>query len=410
MKSKKFGFLKHYRKIKIEGFNLNALLNKCIEEGIVLKNLRWNSKLESTAEVKAEDYGRLGKAAGYSYKMSVEKEGGMIPFFGKIKANIVTVTGAFLLGAFIFYQGMFVAEVRVSGYESISEESIRSTLENAGLYEGVKKPDNYNDAKAALYREHDKITWVSIYEDGRLIKVQISEASDAEDAVPADDTPVNIVAEKSGIIESVQPLQGNADVQKGDYVSEGDVLINGAFEYQSSDYSRGDEVFTMYSHAKGSVYARVPKQLTYYFEKNERKKEPTGRWMAGLYLKVGNMSFDTVSAFCRYEASVRNEKTLVDLVKPVPLTVELVKIDEVKVTEKRTDSRTLNEVTEAALRQYKKENLGEGKSLVNNEIEYSDTANMIKANVFIETIEEIGIEKVIKVKKTDKNNEEKADE
>ena len=56
MKSKKFGFLKHYKKIKIEGLNLNNIINKCIKNRIDLRNLRCNDNLESTVEIKNEDY------------------------------------------------------------------------------------------------------------------------------------------------------------------------------------------------------------------------------------------------------------------------------------------------------------------------------------------------------------------
>ncbi len=410
MKSKRFGFLRHYRKIRIEGFNLSALVNKCIKDGIILKNLQWNNQLESTAEIKEEDYSRFRKAAGHSYRMTVEKEGGAVPFLRNMKTNIVTIAGAFLLGAFIYYQSLFIAEIRISGYMSISEESIRTTLAEAGLYEGARKTDNYNDAKAALYRGHDKITWVSIHEDGRLINVQISEASDEEEAQPPDDVAVNIIAEKSGIIESILPLQGNALVQNGDYVNRGDILISGAFEYQSSNYSRGDEVFTMYSHADGSVYAKVPQQITYYFEKNERIKEPTGKSAVGISVRLGDISFDTTRALCKYDAAVRSEKVIVDTARPLPLTVKLVKVEEVRIKECKADIKKLNKVTEAALRQYEKDNLGEGESIASRKIEYSDTANTVKASVFLEVIEEIGTEKVIKVEKSEKNNEEKADE
>ena len=50
--------------------------------------------------------------------------------------------------------------------------------------------------------------------------------------------PCNIVAAKAGIIENITPLTGNAQVEKGDYVNEGDILISGKFEYKTSNYSR----------------------------------------------------------------------------------------------------------------------------------------------------------------------------
>ena len=64
MKLRKFGFLHHYRKIRIEGINLSSIVNKCIKNGIVLRNLKWNDPLESTVEIQNDDFAQLKKTAG----------------------------------------------------------------------------------------------------------------------------------------------------------------------------------------------------------------------------------------------------------------------------------------------------------------------------------------------------------
>lgn len=402
---KRFGFLRHHRKIKIEGTNLNGIVNKCIKNQVTLKDLRWNNPLESTVRVKGDDYGRLKKMAGHSYRMTVLDEGGAVPFLRSIKKNITAVIGAFLLGALIFYQTLFIAEVRVDGYRGISETEIRKTLAEAGVYEGARKPDDYSPVKAAVYENHEDITWVSIFEDGRLIKVNVAEAGKTEEAPPADNTPVNIVASRSGMIERIEPIKGNAVVQKGDYVSKGDVLISGRFKYQSTDYSRGDDFFTMYSHAEGKALAKVPRHLEFYMEKTGRKKEPTGKMIPGIYIKIGDMQINTARRLCRYETSVSHENTLVDIVYPLPVTISLIKIEEAEITEIPRDRAEMDRVVEAAVRQYKREEMKAGEEIISRTIEYSETANLIKAEVFLEVLEDIGEERQIKVKKKEKEEE-----
>ena len=107
--------------------------------------------LESTAEVEEDDFDGLKAAAGHSYKVTVLKEGGVIPFFRSLRANVLTVAGAFLLGAFLFYQSLFIAEVRIDGYKSISEERIRDVIAETGLYEGARRQESYETLKSALY-------------------------------------------------------------------------------------------------------------------------------------------------------------------------------------------------------------------------------------------------------------------
>ena len=397
----------HYRKIRIEGTDLNNIVNKCIKNDIPLRNLKWKDKLESTAEVRGDDFDGLKKTAGHSYKITVLKEGGAVSLFKSMKANIVALTGAFLLGALIFYQSLFVAEIRIDGYRSISEESLRQVIAEAGLYEGVRKPENYDDVKKALYGNFEDITWVSVYENGRLIEIEVAEASDSKAAEKAKKTPVDIVASRSGMVEKILPLQGNACVQKGDYVNKGDLLISGSFEYQSTDYSQGDDVKTLYSHATGQVFAKAPLQLTYYLEKNERIKEYTGHFIPGIYIRFGDLELDTASGLNGYEASVREERKLLDIVKPLPVKLSLVKICEVDIRERHRDMKKVQSVVEAAIRQYERDDLDSGEEIVSQSIDYSESEGTIKANVLLEILEDIGEEKAIKVKK-EKKTEEKA--
>lgn len=406
MKSRKFGFLHHYRRIRIEGTDLGRVINKCIKEDIDLRNLQCENKLESTVEVKGDDFDRLSKAAGNSYRITVIGEGGAAPFLKTMKSNAAAIAGAFLLGAFIFYQSLFIAEIRIDGYSSISEESLRRVIADAGLYEGAKKPRDYGDVKKAIYEEFDNITWASIYEDGRLLKISIAEASDNEEAEVPDDSPADIVASKSGMIESITPLKGNAVVEKGDYVNEGDVLISGEFEYQSSDYSRGDDIFVMYSHAEGGVLARTPHMLTYYMEKNRRIKEKTGNRMFGIVLEFGDVHIDTVSYFNRYEASVRTEHSLLDTVKPLPVKISFVKLEEVDIKEEHMDMEKAQAVVEAAVRQYQRENMKDGAQVTDSSVDYSESEGLLRADVLLEVLEDIGEEKPIKVKKENKDKQE----
>lgn len=387
---------------------MSGLLNKCIGNGVDVRNLRWKNSLESTVEVKEEDFDRFRKIAGNSCQMTVLGEGGAIPVFKRMKTNIAAVTGALLLGALLFYQSLFVAEIRVDGYERLTETAIRETLAEAGLYEGARAAEDYSSVKAALYENHKEITWVSIFREGRLVRVTIAEAGNMEEAQMEEDVPVDIVADRSGMVERILPLQGNAKVQKGDYVNKGDVLISGAYEYQSSDYSRGDEIFTMYSHAKGQVLAKAPRVLTWYFEKMERTCEPTGNRVIGVFLKFGDLELDTTKAICRYESSVRTETPLVDTVKPLPISICFVRIDEVMLAEKRQQKEEMDQLLASALRQYEKDQLEPGEEIAGYHIDYIESTNVVKAEVLLEVLEDIGVEKKIKVKDKEKNKEEKS--
>lgn len=371
--------------------------------------MRYENALESTVEIREEDFQSLKKIAGHSHQVTVMRNGGAIPFLQKIKANILTVTGAFLLGALIFYQSLFVAEIQVDGYENLTETEIRKTLAAAGLYEGVRIEEDYNRVKSALYEKHEEITWVSVFADGRLIKVNIAEAGNAQEENPEEDIPVDIIAEHSGVIEMIQPLQGMAMAEKGDYVNTGDVLISGAYEYQSSDYSKGDGTFTWYNHAKGQTLARVPRVITYYLEKDERIRKPTGKRILGIRVKIGDFRLDTTRKRCSFRVSERNETELMDVVKPLPISAAFVKIEEVTLEESPRSQAKIEKVIDACLRQYEKKELTGDEKILRKTIDYTESAGLIKADVFLEVAEDIGIEREINVREKEKEKE-KSDE
>ena len=148
-------------------------------------------------------------------------------------------------------------------------------------------------------------------------------------------------------------------------------------------------------------------RLTYYLEKNERIKEYTGHFIPWIYIRFGDLELDTASGLNGYEASVREERKLLDIVKPLPVKLSLVKICEVDIRERHRDMKKVQSVVEAAIRQYERDDLDSGEEIVSQSIDYSESEGTIKANVLLEILEDIGEEKAITVKK-EKKTEEKA--
>ena len=403
MKWMKFGFLKHYRKIKIEGVDPKRILNKCLKYRITLRDLRWKNDISYTARLQGDDYERLKRLAGHTYQLTVLKEGGAVPLLQRLKRNIAAVVGAFFLGALLFYQSLFIAEIHVDGYRSLDETEVLATLREAGIFEGARKQGEYGAAKELLYRTYDTLTWVSFYEEGRLLHVDLAEGGEHNKSTEkADDTPVDIVASQSGMIRQILPLQGNAKVQKGDYVNQGDLLISGRFRYNSTDYSRGDKEFTKYMHAQGRVLAKVPCRLEYYFEKKQRQKTETGNYFHGIAIHLGDFDFDSTRGWGGYEASVRKEHRLFEFVRPLPFSLRLVTVKEVSLSERGRTPESLQKIVAAALRDYEKHSLKEGERILSQEINYTESENLIKADALLEVERDIGVEKKIDAKKEEK--------
>lgn len=96
--------------------------------------------------------------------------------------------------------------------------------------------------------------------------------------------------------------------------------------------------------------------------------------------------------------------------KPLPVKISLIKIQEVEIKERHRDMNKVKEVVEAAVRQYQKDNLKEGEEILTQNIDYSESQGVIKADVLLEVLEEIGAEKIIKVKEEEKTEENQLEE
>ena len=193
-------------------------------------------------------------------------------------------------------------------------------------------------------------------------------------------------------------------------MNKGDVLISGRYKYQSSDYSKGDDFFYLYSHAEGQAYAKVPEHITYYFEKNVRKLNSTGRFIPGIYARIGDIEIDTAEFMNRYEVSERKEITLAEAARLLPFEIRLVKVDETSIEEEHISLARIRKTVDAAVRQYAKDNLEKGEEILNMSVDYSESEGLIKADVMLELLKDIGVEKKIKkVEQTEKSKEKQAE-
>ena len=85
----------------------------------------------------------------------------------------------------------------------------------------------------------------------------------------------DIVAETDGLITQVEPMAGEAAVQEGDTVAEGEVLISGVITMEPPKYS-DLPVRTYQTHARGKVYARTWRTLSAAIPVQAEVKRHTG--------------------------------------------------------------------------------------------------------------------------------------
>lgn len=375
---KELNFYRCRLQLRIEGFKADKLLNMAFRKGIFMRRICVLSETEITVWIAAGDLKKLKKLAKSLYKITVLQEKGPECGVKKIRRQPFVLLGIALAAAVIFTRSLLISTVIVDGYKAIPEESLRKCLSESGIYEGAWRPDiEWEKARKTLYDTFPEITWVKLVYDGAAVYLDIAETDDlrdtsrtdadgdAEDTDDAEDTGkkityTDLVAEKSGYVESVQPLWGEARVEAGDYVKKGQVLIGGCIPIEPTTFEEGDAK-EYYVKAQGEVWARVPYRLNFA---QERYKENARSLQ-------GENAEKTAEKFAEETAKGGENKKI--------------------IIENKTE-RTTEEIkakAEQQIRLWAKENLPENAEILNKSLNFTPKENIIEIGVTLEVRREI---------------------
>ena len=406
---KKYSFLAHRKTVRIDGFEINRLISVCMKQHIRFKNLIYIDDTRVEAVIKATDLDKLRQAAGSRYRITVISSKGYTPVLKYIWKRKTTIIGIGIFAFLIFYQSLFVAEIEVTGYESISEKDIRQTLAEAGLYEGARINPDTSDIKLAVFSMSDNITYISVKYEGRKAIVDIVEAEYREIEKVKNTKPCNIVSDTDCYIDTIKVYNGERNVREGQYVKKGKVLISGKVPVESTAYGTpAEKIKEYYVHAEGEVTGVRPCEYIFYEEKQEYIKENTGKFIPYINIRLGDMTFSSENITGSFKISQREAfKTLKSTI--IPVKIEVGRINEIQLKKHKRSKEDIKKAAEAKLRAEIKENLPEDAQIINKSLKFSSEENIIVIYVQLEVRQKIGKEEEItasdtKLKQHSKSN------
>ena len=137
--------------------------------------------------------------------------------------------------------------VSVTGNDKISNEAIVDSLNSLGIREGVFIP-SLNTKRLVLdfLLENKEISWMHLNINGTDAIAEISERISPPERVDKIKSS-NLVAKCDGVIERADVYSGGVEVEKGEVVQKGQLLVSSFFETRKSG--------ELLRRAKGSVYA-----------------------------------------------------------------------------------------------------------------------------------------------------------
>lgn len=124
---------------------------------------------------------------------------------------------------------LFVWDIQVENNRYYSDDQILSFLQEQGIARGTwcKKVDC--EKVESLLRDHfERISWSAAKMEGTVLKIELAENYGTLEVSGTPEKPADLIAQMDGTVRSLVVRKGIAQVQIGDAVTKGQILVSGS--------------------------------------------------------------------------------------------------------------------------------------------------------------------------------------
>ncbi|MEG0780447.1 MAG: sporulation protein YqfD [Oscillospiraceae bacterium] len=263
-------FLQGRVELAVESAFPERVINLCAEGGILLSGLHWQSPTAFTCAVTRRDYRRLRRATEpLDCTVTVVRTAGAPFLLGRARRRQVLLCGV-CLGALLLLAGsFFVWDYAIVGNTTVTDEEILRALSRNGVGFGTFGFSiDPEELRNHVLLELPALSWIGVNVSGCRAYVQVRERVPRPELI-SKDKPSNVVATRDGLVIRVQALSGEAQVLPGTTVEQGELLIAGIWDLDTT----GARV----SAGRGQVFARTWRRYTVQMPLTAVKKTYTGQ-------------------------------------------------------------------------------------------------------------------------------------
>lgn len=215
--------MKNVVRVKISGLNLPRLLNKLVQNNILITGLVSRKKYIKFS-IEEQDIPILDKICKQEHKFYVViKKSGIknmlskLPYLlGTVMALVVTYVYLFSINCFIFK-----VNIRYSGESFYDISKVNKLLNDNGIEEGIRKKDvSVKSLQKLLMLNIDDIENCTVEINGGNLNILVYPAT-----MKYEVNEKNLISNFDGVIISAEAFAGNLKVKAGDIVKKGDLLI-----------------------------------------------------------------------------------------------------------------------------------------------------------------------------------------
>lgn len=380
-----------YVRVKVEGYYIERFINICTNKKIVIWNLKRNKDINLELNVRTKEFRKIVKIAKKTKcRVSIVKKKG-VPFilnrYRKRKLFGVAILFFIIL---IIVSSNFVWNIEIKS-EDNDFSNIEQDLTDSGLKIGVlKNKINTKEIINNVRLKRNDIAWMGIEIKGTNAIVKLVKAEEKPDIVKEDEY-CNIVSDKPGIITKISAQNGTAQVNVGDTVNKGTVLIAGWIE--------GKYTGIRYVHSKGEIQAKVWYTKNKNINLKQEIKEKTGNIENKYTIKINNFEINLqkrVSKFKFYDTINAEKKFKIFSDFYLPISIVKTTYEEENNIQK---TYTFDEAKKLAIDELENElnnEIKDKENILNKIVNVYEKDNQLEVYVTYEVQENIGTnEKIV---------------
>jgi len=232
----------------IEGINLEKLLRAASDAGIVIRFAQRKDTRKMRLRVRADQLKQLKTLCEQSgWECKVVRTGRLIRFLYLLHARPLLVPSLALAVALVMVSSQMILCIRVEGAGKNLAE-VQRVLADESIWPGrLKSLVSLDQLRACLAHRLPALAYAGAYYAGSTLMIDCRSAVDGENLAIAGGG--DIVAAQSGVVSQIWASSGTPQVQAGQAVHKGQVLIAG--------FERGEKGTQIPVQAQGAVLARV---------------------------------------------------------------------------------------------------------------------------------------------------------
>ena len=230
MFSRLWKYIKGYVIIIVEGFFIEKFINLASNAELKFWDLKRLSLSKIQVKAGIKDFKKIRPIVRKSKcRAELKKKVGLPFFLNRYNKRGYFVVGFALFLIICFICSLFVWKVEITGNDKIQSEEIIEQLKECGLHtRKIKYLVNADDVVEQMMIKREDLAWIGIEIEGTKAEVKIVEKVMIPDML--EKTPCNIVSDRVGIVTTLNVMIGVPQVQIGDTVQKGQVLVSGVIE------------------------------------------------------------------------------------------------------------------------------------------------------------------------------------